>query len=67
MDLLNWGRLLVNIEVERRKLYEISKNEPNNYDKMLQVSQRLDKLINKYQREVKSGFDVRPLYQTNQY
>ncbi|WP_092471796.1 aspartyl-phosphate phosphatase Spo0E family protein [Desulfotruncus arcticus] len=55
MNLLNWGRLLVQIELERRKLYEVSKNDPANFKKLLQVSQQLDELINKYQREVKAA------------
>jgi len=53
MDLLNWGKLLIKIERERRRLYELSQREPHNTDKLLQVSQQLDELINRYHREVK--------------
>jgi len=53
MDLLNWGKLLVTIEAERRKLYDVSRKEPHNAKKLLQVSRRLDELINMYQREIK--------------
>ncbi|HBX22686.1 MAG TPA: hypothetical protein DEF34_03460 [Desulfotomaculum sp.] len=53
LDLLNWGKLLVKIECERRRLYELSQLEPHNTDKLLHVSQRLDELINRYQREIK--------------
>jgi len=53
MDLHNWGKLLVKIEAERRRLYEVSRKEPHNAKKLLQLSQRLDELINMYQREIK--------------
>ena len=53
MDLQSWGKLLVKIEVERRRLYEVSRREPHNTKKLLQVSQRLDELINRYQQEIK--------------
>jgi len=53
VDLLNWGKLLIKIERERRRLYELSQQEPQNTDKLLRVSRRLDELINRYQREIK--------------
>jgi len=50
MDLHNWGKLLVTIELKRRELYEVSKNEPHNKQKLTQISQRLDTLVNTYQQ-----------------
>lgn len=51
MDMKNWGMLLVEIERERRKMYEITRHEPQNTQKLLTISQKLDKLINQYQKE----------------
>jgi tmRNA-binding protein len=51
MDIKKWGVLLVEIERERRKMYEITRHEPQNVKKLLKVSQKLDKLINQYQKE----------------
>ena len=53
MDLHNWGKLLVKIEAERRRLYDVSLKEPHNAKKLIQVSERLDELINMYHQEVK--------------
>jgi len=48
MDFKSWGQLLVEIEYQRRKLYEVYSNKPLNDPKLIQVSQYLDKLINQY-------------------
>lgn len=48
MDCKTWGELLVNIEQMRRKLHDIYNREPNNTDKLIKASKKLDKLINKH-------------------
>jgi len=46
------GKLLIKIETERRRLYDVSRKEPHNVKKIPQVNQRLDELINMYQQEI---------------
>jgi len=51
LDSKSWANLLIAIENERRKLYEVSKEEPLNTQKLIRKSQELDELIYIYQQE----------------